>query len=56
MFECVVCGLCTKDARVYATSDHRAPVVAVCGPYCRRVFKRESWKFLPADAETGDGD
>lgn len=55
MFECVVCGLCTRDAVVYSIANPRQ-VVAVCGSHCRRAFRRESWKYLPADAETGEVD
>ena len=57
MFECVVCGWCTKDALVYSIASPPGRVVALCGQHCRRKFLEDSAKYLPADAEIGgDGD
>lgn len=56
MFECVVCGICTKDALVYSVAHPRQRVVAVCGSHCRRAFREESWRYLPDHAEHGGGD
>lgn len=56
MFECVVCGVCTKDALVYSVANPRAWVIAVCGPHCRRAFRRDSSRYFADHAESGGGD
>lgn len=55
MFECVVCGICTRDAIVYSINDARK-IVAFCGSRCRRSFRRDSDKHFPAEADMGEGD
>jgi len=55
VFECVVCGLCTRDALLYSVPHPRASVIAVCGLHCRRAFKKSWWKYLPDRAEHGGG-
>jgi esterase/lipase superfamily enzyme len=56
VFECVVCGVCTKDALVYAIPHPTEKVVALCGSYCKRAFRKDASKYLSDHAEHGEGD